>query len=205
MHIIAGRCSKPSWLCVAPFSSIPGTPMRTIGRRRAGVHGTGAREEAIREQMLAANLNPVSPIAVGNLGWQQYLRGEYELSRSSMEPAVDLSSDFEEGHAGLACAAARLGDESTVMTTIAAGLARRGDLRGDLLAEQASALAILGESCRARELAREATEHPALPINLALAWARALGRVKRHCGISLASRFGSTGHRRRSGGIRGSI
>ena len=133
--------------------------------------GFGAREEALREQTIAANLNPVSPVPVGTLGWQRYLRGEYELSRSSMEPAVDLSSDFEEGHAGLARAAARLGDESTVMQTIAAGLARRGDLRGDLLAEQASAFAILGDTRRARELAREATAHPALPMNLALAWA----------------------------------
>jgi DNA-binding SARP family transcriptional activator len=133
--------------------------------------GFGAGEEALREQTIAADLNPVSPVPVGTPGWQRYLRGEYELSRSSMEPAVDLGSDFEEGHAGLARAAARLGDESTVMTTIAAGLARRSDLRGDLLAEQASALAILGEPRRGRELAREATRHPALPLNLALAWA----------------------------------
>jgi DNA-binding SARP family transcriptional activator len=140
--------------------------------------GFGAREEAIREQTIAASLNPVSPIQVGILAWQRYLRGEYELSRASMEPAVDLNADLEEGHTGLARAAARLGDEATVTRTITAGLSRRGDFRGDLLAEQASALAVLGDSRRARESLLEATEHGAMPLNLGLAWA-SVGDVDR--------------------------
>jgi DNA-binding SARP family transcriptional activator len=133
--------------------------------------GFGARDEAIREQSIAARLNPVSPIQTGVLGWQRYLRGEYDLSRSSMEPTLDLNADLEEGHAGLARVAARLGDEATVMTTIAAGITRRGDLRGDLLAEQASALAVLGDTRQARYFALRATEDGAMPLNLALAWA----------------------------------
>jgi hypothetical protein len=88
-----------------------------------------------------------------------------------MEPAVDLNADFEEGHAGLARAAARLGDEATVTKAIEAGLKRRSDLRGDLLAEQASAFAILGDKRRARQLASKASRHEAIPLNLALAWA----------------------------------
>jgi tetratricopeptide (TPR) repeat protein len=138
----------------------------------------GAREEAIREQTIAASLNPVSPMQAGVLAWQRYLRGEYDLSRSSMEPAVDLNADLEEGHTGLARVAARLGDKETVTRTIAAGLTRRGDLRGDLLAEQASALAVLGDSSRARELLLEASEHGAMPLNLGLAWA-SVGDVDR--------------------------
>jgi tetratricopeptide (TPR) repeat protein len=133
--------------------------------------GFGLREEAVREQIIAVSLNPVLPMLVGVLGWQRYLRGEYDLSRSNMEPAVDLNADFEEGHAGLARAAARLGDEATVMKAIGAGLKRRGDLRGDLLAEQASAFAILGDARGARQLAVEASRHEALPLNMALAWA----------------------------------
>jgi DNA-binding SARP family transcriptional activator len=133
--------------------------------------GFGLREEAVREQAIAVSLNPVLPMLVGVLGWQRYLRGEYELSRSNMEPAIDLNADFEEGHAGLARAAARLGDEATVMKAIEAGLNRRRDLRGDLLAEEASAFAILGDARRARGLALEASRHKALPLNLALAWA----------------------------------
>ncbi len=133
--------------------------------------GFGSRDESIREQTIAARLNPVSSMNVGVLGWQRYLRGEYGLSRSNMEPALDLNADLEEAHAGLARVAARLGDEATVMATITAGLTRRGALRGDLLAEQASALAVLGESRRARRLVLAATRHGAMPINLALAWA----------------------------------
>ncbi|HMG71559.1 MAG TPA: BTAD domain-containing putative transcriptional regulator [Gemmatimonadaceae bacterium] len=133
--------------------------------------GFGLREEAVREQTIAVSLNPVLPMLVGVLGWQRYLRGEYDLSRSNMEPAVDLNADFEEGHAGLARAAARLGDETTVIEAIEAGLNRRSVLRGDLLAEQASAFAILGDTRRARRLALEASRHEALPMNLALAWA----------------------------------
>jgi DNA-binding SARP family transcriptional activator len=133
--------------------------------------GFGLREEAIREQTIAVTLNPVLPMLVGVLGWQRYLRGEYDLSRSNMEPAVDLNADFEEGHAGLARAAARLGDEATVTKAIEAGLKRRSDLRGDLLAEQASAFAILGDTRRARQLALEASRYEAMPLNLALAWA----------------------------------
>jgi DNA-binding SARP family transcriptional activator len=133
--------------------------------------GFGARDEAMREQTITASLNPVSPILVGALGWQRYLRGEYELSRSSMEPVVDLNGDLEEAHAGLVRAAARLGDEATVMTTVTAGLTRRGALHGDLLAEQASALAILGDSRRARRIALRASRYEAKPLNLALAWA----------------------------------
>lgn len=133
--------------------------------------GFGARDEAMREQTITASLNPVSPILVGALGWQRYLRGEYNLSRSSMEPVVDLNGDLEEAHAGLVRAAARLGDEATVMTTVTAGLTRRGGLRGDLLAEQASALAILGDPRRARRIALRASRHEAKPLNLALAWA----------------------------------
>jgi len=133
--------------------------------------GFGSRHKAMREQTIAASLNPVSSIQVGVLGWLQYLRGDYDLSRSSMEPVVDLNADLEEAHAGLARAAARLGDEATVMSTVEAGLTRPGDLRGDLLAEHASALAVLGDSRRAHRLALEATEHGAMPLNLALAWA----------------------------------
>ncbi|HKW09720.1 MAG TPA: BTAD domain-containing putative transcriptional regulator [Gemmatimonadaceae bacterium] len=131
----------------------------------------GAREEAIHEQAIAASLNPVSPMLVVVLAWQRYLRGEYDLSQASFEPAVDLNEDIEEGHTGLARVAARLGDEETVNHTITSGLAKRDDRRGDLLAEQASALAVLGDSRRARELLREATEHAAMPMNLGLAWA----------------------------------
>jgi hypothetical protein len=95
-----------------------------------------------------------------------------------MEPVVDLNADLEEAHAGLARAAARLGDETTVMTSIAAGIARRGDLRGDLLAEQASALAVLGDLRGARQRATEAAGSGAHPTNLALAWA-SVGDVDR--------------------------
>ncbi|HJQ53154.1 MAG TPA: BTAD domain-containing putative transcriptional regulator [Gemmatimonadaceae bacterium] len=133
--------------------------------------GLGAREEAMREQAIAASLNPISPIHFSALGWQRYLLGDYGLSRTSMEPAVDLSSDLEEGVSGLARAAARLGDETTVQTAINTGLSRRNDLRGDLLAEQASAFAVLGDRRRARELARKASRYAAMPLNLALAWA----------------------------------
>lgn len=133
--------------------------------------GLGARGEAMREQDIAASLNPISPIHFSALGWQRYLLGDYGLSRTSMEPAVDLSSDLEEGASGLARAAARLGDETTVRTAISTGLDRRNDLRGDLLAEQASAFAVLGDKRHARELARRASRYPAMPINLALAWA----------------------------------
>ena len=61
----------------------------------------------------------------GALGWHRYLRGEYDVSRSDMEPALDLNADLEEGHAGLARAAARMGDDAAVMATIAASLTRR--------------------------------------------------------------------------------
>lgn len=133
--------------------------------------GFGTREEAIDAQVTAATLNPVSPVQVSSLGWQRYLRGEYDLARSIMEPAVDLSAEIEEGPAGLARAAARLGDEKTVMTTIAAGLTHRAAAPGDLLAEQASALAVLGDARRGRQLALEAAACGPMPVNLALAWA----------------------------------
>lgn len=133
--------------------------------------GFGDRDAAIREQTISVHLNPVGGMPVGALGWQRYLRGEYELARLDMQPAVELNPDFEEGQTGLARVAARLGDDATMVAAIAAGLTRRGDLRGDLLAEHASALAVLGDSRRARRLAREARVHRAKPLNLALAWA----------------------------------
>jgi len=133
--------------------------------------GFGLRDVALEAQSRAASLNPLSPLPVGTLGWQQYLRGDYAQSRSSLEPALDLNADLEEGHVGLARAAARLGDERTVRTSIRAGLVRHGARRGDLLAEQASAFALLGDRRRARALARAATQLRAMPVNLALAWA----------------------------------
>jgi tetratricopeptide (TPR) repeat protein len=133
--------------------------------------GFGDRDAAIREQTISVQLNPVGGMPAGALGWQRYLRGEYELARSDMQPAVELNPDFEEGQTGLARVAARLGDDATMIAAIAAGLTRRGDLRGDLLAEHASALAVLGDAPRARRLAREAGVHRARPLNLALAWA----------------------------------
>jgi DNA-binding SARP family transcriptional activator len=140
--------------------------------------GFGERDAAIREQTISVQLNPVASMQVGALGWQRYLRGEYELARLDMQPAAELNPDFEEGHTGLARVAARLGDEATMTTAIAAGLTRRGDMHGDFLAEHASALAVLGESRQARRLAREASVHGAMPLNLALAWS-ALGEAKR--------------------------
>ena len=133
--------------------------------------GFGDRAAAIREQSIAVQLDPVGGMPACALAWQQYLRGEYELSRLEMQPAAELNPDFEEGHTGLARVAARLGDETTMLTSIAAGLTRRADLRGDLLAEHASALAVLGDARRARRVAREASAHRAMPLNLALAWA----------------------------------
>ena len=113
-----------------------------------------------------------------------------------MEPAVDLNADFEEGHAGLARAAARLGDEATVTKAIEAGLKRRSDLRGDLLAEHSSASAILGDRRRARQLAVEASPYEAVPMNLALAWA-SVGDDTQIAGVSrariLSGLLGATG------------
>ncbi|HSQ29207.1 MAG TPA: BTAD domain-containing putative transcriptional regulator [Gemmatimonadaceae bacterium] len=133
--------------------------------------GFGARDEALREQTIAARLNPVSPMQLGALGWYRYLRGEYERARSDLEPAVDLNADLEEGRVWLARVAARLGDEETVTATITAGLNRRREPRGNLIAEHASAFAVLGDSRRARRLAAKATARGAMPLNLALAWA----------------------------------
>lgn len=135
--------------------------------------GFGAREKAIREEAIAAQLNSLSPALSATLAWQRYLRGEYRSSRASMEPVLDLNAELEDGHAGLARVAARLGDEATVIATLEAGLAKRGDLRGDLLAEQASAFAVLGDSMRARRLALESGAHGATPLHLAFAWASA--------------------------------
>jgi DNA-binding SARP family transcriptional activator len=133
--------------------------------------GFGERDAAIRAQTAAATLNPVSAVQISALGLLHYLQGEYDVARSVLEPAVDLSVEIEEAPAGLVRAAARLGDENTVMKTVAAGLTRRADARGDLLAEQASALALLGDAVRARHLALEAQASGAAPINAALAWA----------------------------------
>jgi len=133
--------------------------------------GFGDVDGALRAQTIAARLNPVGAVQVGALGVLRYFRGEYELSRSSLEAAFHLNADFEEGHAGLARVAARLGDEATAFATIESSLVRRGDLRGDLLAEHASAMAVLGESRRGRALAGQAAAYGAMPINAALAWA----------------------------------
>jgi DNA-binding SARP family transcriptional activator/Flp pilus assembly protein TadD len=147
--------------------------------------GFGLRDDALHAQVTAATLNPVSPVQVSSLGWQRYLRGEYDLARSVMEPAVDLSVEIDEAPAGLARVAARLGDEQTVMTAISAGLVQRSEARGDLLAEQASAFAVLGDSRRGRQLALEASASDAMPIRLAIAWAslndvdRALAALER--------------------------
>jgi DNA-binding SARP family transcriptional activator len=133
--------------------------------------GFGDREGALREQTIAARLNPTGAMPVSTLGFMRYLRGDYEQSRPEVEAAFDLNGDFEEGTAGLVRVAARLGDYTTVVATTKAGLARRGDLRGDLLAELASALAVLGEARRARRVAHDAAANGAAPLNLALMWA----------------------------------
>lgn len=133
--------------------------------------GFGARDEALREQTIAARLNPVSPMQLGALGWYRYLRGEYELARSDLEPAVHLNGDLEDARAWLTRVAARLGDEETVTATITAGLERRHELCADLIAEQASAFAVFGDSGRAHRLVAEAEARGAMPLNLALAWA----------------------------------
>lgn len=133
--------------------------------------GFGAAEEALREQVIAVQLDPVAPMQVGSLGWQRYLRGEYAASRTYAEPAADLNAELEEGPAGLARVAARLGDERAALAAIASGMARRTDLHGDLLAEEASALAVLGDLREARRLTHEAAAYPVMPLNLAMAWA----------------------------------
>jgi tetratricopeptide (TPR) repeat protein len=135
------------------------------------IAGFGKRDEALREQTIAARMNPLAPVQAGALGWYRYLRGEHELSKLEFEPAADLNGELEELHAGVARAAAHLGDEGGVRSAIHAGLRRRPDLRGDLLAEQASALAVLGDTCRARRAALEASASGAAPMSLALAWA----------------------------------
>jgi len=134
---------------------------------------TGFRDRgtAMREQTVSVRLNPAGAIEVSALGLLQYLSGDYELSRSTLETAFHLNADLEEGHSGLARVAARLGDETTAFETLSAGLARREDLRGNLLAERASALAVLGDLRRARQLLVEADARGCLPLNLALAWA----------------------------------
>jgi DNA-binding SARP family transcriptional activator len=131
----------------------------------------GKRDESLREQTIAARMHPLAPLQLGNVGWLRYLRGEYELSKLALEPAADLSGELEDGHAGVARAAARLGDEAGVRSAITVGLSGRLESRGDLLAEYASALAVLGDTHRARRIALQASERGARPIKLALAWA----------------------------------
>jgi DNA-binding SARP family transcriptional activator len=138
----------------------------------------GKRDEALREQIIAARMHPLAPIQVGTVGWLRYLSGEFELSKLAHEPAADLNGEVEEGHAGVARAAARLGDEAGVRSAITAGLSRRLESRGDLLAEYASALAVLGDTRRARRIALGASARGAAPMKLALAWA-SLGDAKR--------------------------
>ena len=140
--------------------------------------GFGDRDGAVRAQTTAAALNPVSSILVASLGWQRYFRGEYTLARSILEPAVDLSVEIEEASTGLARVSARLGDETTVNSAFAAGFTRRSQSRGDLIAEQAAAFAMLGDKRRARRFAVEAKASGALPIHVAIAWA-SLGDVDR--------------------------
>ena len=41
-------------------------------------------------------------------GWYRYLRGEYARSKLELAPAADLNGELEEGHAGVARAAAHL-------------------------------------------------------------------------------------------------
>ena len=141
--------------------------------------GYGRRDEALREQVIAARLDPLSPVPTGTLGWHRYLRGELAVSRAEYERAVDLDTDFDEGHAGVIRAAARLGDEAGAEAALAAGLARRDDLRGELLAEGASALAVLGDRQRARERVEDAERLGALPITLATGLGRHRGRGAR--------------------------
>ncbi|MGE5731576.1 MAG: BTAD domain-containing putative transcriptional regulator [Gemmatimonas sp.] len=138
----------------------------------------GKRDEALREQTVAAQMHPLAPIQVGTVGWLRYLGGEFELSKLAHEPAADLNGEVEEGHAGVARAAARLGDEAGVRSAITAGLSRRLESRGDLLAEYASALAVLGDTRRARRIALAASARGAAPMKLALAWA-SLGDANR--------------------------
>ena len=131
----------------------------------------GKRDEALREQTIAAQMHPLAPTQVGTVGWLRYLSGAFELSKLAHEPAADLNGEVEEGHAGVARAAARLGDEAGVRSAIRAGLSCRLDSGGDLLAEYASALAVLGDTRRARRIAVEASARGASPIKLAMAWA----------------------------------
>jgi DNA-binding SARP family transcriptional activator len=133
--------------------------------------GYGDRDGALREQTVATRLNPAGAMQINSLGVMRYFRGDYELARSEMEAAFYLNADFDEGPAGLARVAARLGDDAAVVSAIQAGLARRSDRRGDLLAEHASALALLGSAASARSMAAEATASNATPLALALAWA----------------------------------
>jgi len=138
----------------------------------------GKPDEALREQTIAAQMHPLAPVQVGTVGWLRYLAGEFELSQLAHEPAADLNGEVEEGHAGVARAAARLGNESGVRSAITAGLRRRIESRGDLLAEYASALAVLGDTRHARRVACEAAARGAAPMKLALAWA-SVGDAKR--------------------------
>jgi len=131
----------------------------------------GKRDEALREQTIAAQMQPLAPIQVGTVGWFRYLAGEFDLSKRAHEPAADLNDEVEEGYAGVARAAARLGDETGVRSAIAAGMSRRRESRGDLLAEYASALAVLGDTRRARRIVLEASTRDAAPMKMALAWA----------------------------------
>jgi DNA-binding SARP family transcriptional activator len=133
--------------------------------------GFGDRDSALREQTIATRLNPTGAMQVSALGLMRYFRREYELARPEMEAAFHLNADFDEGSGGLVRVAAQLGDAAAVAAATEAGLARRNDLRGDLLAEQASALALLGCSRSARSIAREAAMYNPTPLTLALAWA----------------------------------
>jgi tetratricopeptide (TPR) repeat protein len=58
-------------------------------------------EEAIAQNMRAVELEPVSVLYIGDLGWVYYAARQYDLAIAYLQRSLELEPDYTDGHRGL--------------------------------------------------------------------------------------------------------
>jgi TolB-like protein/DNA-binding winged helix-turn-helix (wHTH) protein/Flp pilus assembly protein TadD len=115
------------------------------------LRATGRLDEAVAEARIARDLDPLSDLAVVNVGFALYYRGDFKAARDEFAAQIEMEPDFPPTHLGMGYAQVALGDTEAAIASLERGAAGAG---GSPLfdATLAHAYAVAGREARAREV-----------------------------------------------------
>lgn len=136
--------------------------------------GMGRGEEALRESRRASELDPLSVIVTGNVGWHCYLMRDFDCALAHYRAALEVNPSWGPAHRSIGMVEAVRGRYAEAIRSVERAIALEPN-RPDYLADLAYVYALAGRTAEARRQLVRAKARPLEGFNIARAYA-ALGQ-----------------------------